>query len=710
MHKNMPAKLTAAFALCALVSACNSTPTTSLYLKGSMNDWSTSTPMTQDGHIYQVDIVLPKGEHQFEIADQSDTCGTRYGSDIAERLKLNRDYASNACHEEQPFTIKLFRQASYRITLDTSESNAALNIALSPKKPVALTPAITKTCPSWDGGEVTFSVGGAFAEGSEVVDFYSGNIATVANGKLTMTPAAQSRGLMLLEQANHQPSEFSWDNASVYFVMTDRFNNGDPSNDNSYGRTQDGDKEIGTFHGGDLKGLTQKLDYVADLGMTAIWITAPYEQVHGWVGGGNNGDFKHYAYHGYYVMDYTKLDANMGTNEDLQEFVDEAHARGIRVVFDIVMNHTGYATLADMQEYGFGGFFNKDKSPAELFGTEKWTDWKPKGYESWHDFNHYVNFTDENWMNWWGKDWIRTDIADYDDPGYDEITKSLAYLPDFKTESNKVVDLPIFYRNKKDTNAVKIEGYTVRDYITHWLSDWVLEYGIDGFRVDTAKHVELESWAALKTRSQQAFTEWKQANPDKVLDDNDFWMTGEVWAQGVARNGYFDSGFDSLINFDFQNEDAEKVMNCMADADEVYQHYASKINTDDSFNMLTYISSHDTKLAFGNMTRNLQDQKDIAAPFMFLPGAVQVYYGDESARSKGPSGSDPHQGTRSDMNWGSIQGPRADLLAHWQKVAQFRKRHVAIGAGQHQRLSEAPYVFSRTHNGDTAVVVWAGKL
>jgi alpha-amylase len=77
----------------------------------------------------------------------------------------------------------------------------------------------------------------------------------------------------------------------VYFVLTDRFVNGDPGNDHSYGRRNDGMQEIGTFHGGDLRGLTSKLDYLQQLGVNALWISAPFEQIHGWVGGGTKGDF-----------------------------------------------------------------------------------------------------------------------------------------------------------------------------------------------------------------------------------------------------------------------------------------------------------------------------------------------------------------------------------------------------------------------------------
>jgi alpha-amylase len=152
-----------------------------------------------------------------------------------------------------------------------------------------------------------------FAEGSKVRDFYSGNLATVSAGKITLQPAPNSNGLLLLERADTTAdAPFNWHNATVYFVLTDRFVNGNPANDNSYGRHKDGMQEIGTFHGGDLQGLTSKLDYLKALGVNALWISSPLEQIHGWVGGGTKGDFPHYAYHGYYAQDWTKAGCQYG--------------------------------------------------------------------------------------------------------------------------------------------------------------------------------------------------------------------------------------------------------------------------------------------------------------------------------------------------------------------------------------------------------------
>lgn len=169
---------------------------------------------------------------------------------------------------------------------------------------------------------------------------------------------------------------------------------------------------------------------------------------------------------------------------------------------------------------------------------------------------------------------------------------SLAFLPDIKTESTTASGLPVFYKNKMDTHAKAIDGYTPRDYLTHWLSQWVRDYGIDGFRVDTAKHVELPAWQQLKTEASTALREWKKANPDKALDDKPFWMTGEAWGHGVMQSDYYRHGFDAMINFDYQ-EQAAKAVDCLAQMDTTWQQMAEKLQ---GFNVLSYLSSHDTRL------------------------------------------------------------------------------------------------------------------
>lgn len=616
----------------------------------------------------------------------------------AEAIRLNQVLSLKPCEGDAP-QWRLFRSGQYQIQVDTRSGTPTL--LLNVKQETSSEPEqIVKQCPRWDGQPLTVDVSSTFAEGSTVRDFYSGATAKVEQGHITLTPDAGSGGLLLLEQAaTTGTAPFSWHNATVYFVLTDRFENGNPANDNSYGRHKDGMQEIGTFHGGDLAGLTGKLDYLQQLGVNALWISSPLEQIHGWVGGGTKGDFPHYAYHGYYTQDWTRLDANMGDEADLRRLVDEAHKRGMRILFDVVMNHTGYATLADMQEYQFGGLYLKGTELKATLG-KRWADWKPGPGQSWHSFNDYINFSDKAaWDKWWGKAWIRTDIGDYDNPGFDDLTMSLAFLPDLKTEATAPAGLPTFYAHKPDTHAQALPGYTVRDYLTHWLSQWVRDYGIDGFRVDTAKHVEKAAWQQLKDQASTALVEWKKANPEKKLDDAPFWMTGESWGHGVMKSDYYASGFDAMINFDYQ-EQAAKATDCLANIGPTWQQMAEKLQ---QFNVLSYLSSHDTRLF-------REGGQKAAELLMLAPGAVQIFYGDETERPFGPTGSDPLQGTRSDMNWQDINGKSAATLAHWQKLSQFRARHLAVGAGKQTTLSaKQGYAFSRESGDDKVMVVWAGN-
>ncbi|WP_273204089.1 alpha-amylase [Marinobacter subterrani] len=556
--------------------------------------------------------------------------------------------------------------------------------------------------------EMTIPVGAAFADGTLVRDFYTGNTARVKNGKVTMAPGKGAEGLVLLEATEPPVGRFTWDGATVYFAVTDRFANGTTANDRNYGRLPDGKQEIGTFHGGDFVGLTEKLDYLSKLGVTALWITPPFEQMHGWVGGGDQGDFKHYGYHGYYALDFTVPDANFGTREEFRTLVREAHERGIRVVMDVVMNHPGYSTLQDMQTFGFGSLFEG----FEQYLPEQWGHWQPESWENLHAYHAFIDYDHPDWSLWWGKDWVRAGIADYDTPpnaSVDPVRGSLAFLPDFKTEATREVDLPVFLKNKESSRSEQLEGATVRDYLITWLTDWVREFGVDGFRVDTAKHVEPEAWSELKQKAQAALEDYRSRHPEADLPAEDFWMVAEVFPHSVRKSAYFDAGFDAVINFDLQ-EEAKAGAACLSAMEPVYSEYAGKLNGTAGFNVLSYISSHDTTLFSQIAGGDHSLQKRAAAALMLTPGAVQVFYGDESGRAFGPTGSDPHQGTRSDMNWNAIEnGDVSAILEHWQTLGQFRARHPAIGAGEHRLISQQPYVFSRTHGDDRVVVAFGRK-
>ena len=130
-----------------------------------------------------------------------------------------------------------------------------------------------------------------------------------------------------------------WRNAVVYFIMTDRFRNGDPANDLSAGRADDGAVLRG-FHGGDIRGITQMIEsgYFAELGVDVIWTTPLIENIHGAI---SDSYGKTYAYHGYWPLDWTSVDPNFGSEDDLEVMIEAAHARGIRVIADVIVNQHG---------------------------------------------------------------------------------------------------------------------------------------------------------------------------------------------------------------------------------------------------------------------------------------------------------------------------------------------------------------------------------
>ena len=501
------------------------------------------------------------------------------------------------------------------------------------------------------------------------------------------------------------PSDFSWDNATVYFLLTDRFYNGDTSNDHAYGRglTKSGSvanyDQYGAFQGGDFAGITKKIKegYFDDLGVNAIWLSAPYEQIHGYCVGTDGDSFAHYSYHGYYVLDYTESDKNFGTKEEFKTMVDTAHQHGIRIVMEIVMNHAGYNTMKDMSEYSFGelksGWDDYYYAHSNINNT------------SYHGLINYDSSSGTSWAKWWGPDWIRCGLPGGYQEGSGDVEGSLAGLPDFKTGVTSKTGIPDLLKTKwgkEGTLSTKTSKYassdTVTGYISTWLAEWVREFGVDGFRCDTAKHVEKSAWKQLKDKCVAALKEWKQANPTKAMDNADFWMTGEHFGHGVGKDAYYtEGGFDSMINFEFAPAVNSSNIPSAGSVDATYSRYANSINNDDSFNALSYISSHDTVLAKG-------DRKYAGSFMLMLPGAVQIYYGDETNRPLVESrfvSLDPGAGHqfRSFMNWSNMDSA---TLAHWQKVGKFRSNHVAVGAGQHQVISaynsSTGYTFSRTYD------------
>jgi alpha-amylase len=241
------------------------------------------------------------------------------------------------------------------------------------------------------------------------------------------------------------------------------------------------------------------MDYFDDLGVNAIWITAPYEQVHGWVSGG--GAFPHYAFHGYYTLDWTFMDKNMGTISEFRTFVNEAHSRGIRVVIDIVLNHAGYNTLEDMITYDFG---------STTVTTHGWID----GGASWTNNHAVTDYSSPRWDRWWSS-WVRAFDGNwgYEPPEGGDLKMSLAGLPDVVTEKTGSYTIPTFLQVKWDAeNNASYDDWRLTRRV--WTppesghSPRRLHHQVAGclgrgvrhrrLRVDTAKHVDMYRWASSR--------------------------------------------------------------------------------------------------------------------------------------------------------------------------------------------------------------------
>ena len=468
---------------------------------------------------------------------------------------------------------------------------------------------------------------------------------------------------------------FVWDAANLYFLLTDRFNNGDPSNDVNFDRTKE-TAVLRGFEGGDIKGITAKIKegYFTDLGINAIWMTPIVEQIHG---GTDEGTGVTYGFHGYWAKDWTKIDPNYGTKEDLHELVAEAHARGIRIVLDAVINHTGPVT---------------DKDPV------------------------------------WPNDWVRTDRqCSYDNYDNTVTCTLVANLPDIRTESNENVELPPQLVEKwkaegrYEQEVAELDAFFERTgypraprfYIIKWLTDYITEFGIDGYRADTVKHTEAYVWQEFKAECDFAFEEFKKNNPDKVLDDNSFYLVGEVYNYGVSggqwfdfgdkKVNYFDNAFESLINFEFKWNAKEQ------DYEQLFKKYATSLQNElQGYSVLNYLSSHDDGSPFDAKRKK---PLETATKLLLSPGTSQVYYGDESARLLVVEGAEGDANLRSFMNWEDIQGDQntKEVLNHWQKLGKFRQNHPAVGAGLHHMITEQPYYFYRSYqDGDYKDLVVIG--
>jgi alpha-amylase len=498
------------------------------------------------------------------------------------------------------------------------------------------------------------------------------------------SPIALSLALLLgavapAKAATAKP--FLWENATVYFLVTDRFQNADKGNDLAYGRKADAAPLRG-FMGGDLKGVTEKIKsgYFDSLGIDVLWMTPPVEQAHGST---DEGTGRSYGFHGYWTHDWTAVDANLGTEQDFRDLVEAAHARGMRVLLDVVMNHTEPASAA---------------LPAV-----------------------------------WPADWVRMDPAcTYKSAATNVDCTLVKGLPDVLTNSNANVALPDFMvakwkaEGRYDKEVKELDEFFARTgyprapryYLMKWHADWVRKYGVDGFRADTVKHVEPAVWKELRTVAEAAHDDWKRANPGKVLGDGKFFMLAEVYGYNIANGRQFNMGDGEMVDFYKYGFDSMINFGLVWDAKQDYETLFSKYNAAlhgplAGQSVLNYTASHDDDHPFDPARAK---PFETANKLLLAPGAAQIYYGDETARLLNQADAVGDAKLRSFMNWNELanntrrDGYRiADVRAHYSKLSLFRSAHPAVGAGVHEKIAEGPYTFKRTYqkNGISDQVVVA---
>jgi alpha-amylase len=467
---------------------------------------------------------------------------------------------------------------------------------------------------------------------------------------------------------------FVWESANVYFLLTDRFLDGNPNNNAIIKRDKPTAKLRG-FEGGDIRGVIQKLDegYFTDLGINAIWMTPVVEQIHGSV---DEGTGNTYGFHGYWTKDWTALDPSYGTREDLKELVDKAHAKGIRIMLDAVINHTGHATEFD----------------------EKYPD-----------------------------DWVRsTPNCKYNSYDTNINCTLVTGLFDVKTESKENVELPPFLiakwkkEGRYEEEVAELDAFfkktgyprAPRYYIMKWLADYILDFGIDAYRVDTVKHTTEDVWYDFGKVCEMTFAEFKAKNPSKVMDNNAFFTVGEVYGYNIGSKrlydygdkkvDYYANGFTSLINFDFRNE-------AKMNYEGLFSKYSNILQNDlKGKTVMNYVSSHDDGWPFD---KKREKTFESGTKLLLTPGISQVYYGDETARSLDIEGTNGDATLRSMMNWDDLKTNKMTfkVLNHWRKLGQFRNNHPSVGAGIHRQITSSPYVFSRDYsNGNYSDKVVVG--
>jgi glycosidase len=429
----------------------------------------------------------------------------------------------------------------------------------------------------------------------------------------------------------------------LYFLLPDRFENGDPANDRG---GIDGDRlqtgfdpaHKGFYHGGDLKGLIQRLDYIEALGATGIWVAPIFKNK---AVQGPEGD-ESAAYHGYWVTDFLSVDPHLGTNEEFKALVDAAHARGIKVYMDIIANHT-----ADVIQYRECGIQRCEyRSRADYPYQRRSADGAPinPGFEG----DHVL--TAENFAKLTDPAFAYTPYV----PEAEKGVKNPAWLND-----------PIWYHNRGNS-TFEDESTTMGDFVglddvmtenprvvqgmIEIFGSWIDRFKVDGFRIDTARHVNPEFWQAFVP----AMLERAETNGIP-----NFHIFGEVALNGPADLALhtredklptvLDFAFTDAVNQVAGGKTGTRMLAHVFEVDPIYEG-----GTATAHRLPTFIGNHDQGRAGLFLRRYAPDasldellhrSKLAHAMLLLLRGVPTIYSGDE----QGFIGDGGDQDAREDM-------------------------------------------------------------
>ena len=490
---------------------------------------------------------------------------------------------------------------------------------------------------------------------------------------------------------------------NFYFVMADRFENGRTANDLGglpADRLVSGFDPTakGFYHGGDLAGIRQRLSYVRDLGTTAIWLTPSFKNKAVQLEDGPSA-----GYHGYWITDFTQIDPHLGTNAELAALIQEAHGMGMKVFFDIITNHT--ADVIDYEEGHRPGYVSKDQVP---YRTASGTPFDDRDYAGTNRFpplsrTESFPFTPFNppdapvkvpaWLN---------DVTLYHNRGNTTFVGENSYYGDFFGLDDLFTEHPRVVRGMIDIYQA-----------------WIRDFGIDGFRIDTMKHVDDEFWQRF---APEVLTYARQQGK------REFFMFGEVFDTTKSFTSHFTTHdrVQAVLDFPFQQAAQNFAANSHA-TDELRDFFVGDDWYTDAdsnaYQLPTFLGNHDmgrigrfVKVANGDAgDAELLARDRLAHELMYLSrGNPVIYYGDE----QGFTGDGGDQDARQDMFPSQVASYNDDdligtdettatdnfdadhpLYQSIGELASVTSRHPALrdGAQQHRWSSSGPgvYAFSR---------------